>query len=619
MTTERLAFDGAAGRAPDPSAASSRSSNRPAEHARRLRPGEIPAGKRFQPRSGAVDFLGLEQELAGAAAPAASTGAESWLMQVQDEPALDVDAAPAYSVEPEFEVTGEPAAASEGGDEGELAAPKLYNTAWNERRAPKRRRLALPIAAGATAAVLAVAAIPWIRSSSGDGETTETTVTSARAQPRAAEQQPRAAAAPEETAAAEPELADAAPSVELASPSEPEPVERSAVELPIESGGREPVAAQAPEVEDPFAIVAGDADRSVPARESIAPAELSAAPAEPAREPALEVAAFASAASTLLVERTEPAAEVARAPAPPVVKSEPPAEAPAEPRSGRGNGSKRRARVAAVVDAEASVPAAPTAPIAQPGVEAADAAPIAEPTAPLAQPSVAAADAAPAAPAVVPNVAAPAPAVDLASALAGAAIPRSAVALAGPPLAMASEAPAHTDSGQRTSRLRIEDVLLIEGDATTLRTASANDLKGVWIETAIPFDAIGGKTKLLTPQVGKVRVKTAGGDLFEGGLYAVGESQVWLDTPHGRIALPAAKVESIAQIDVPPATVAFAASAPKQERVRVRTPGGLLYGRVVLTDDKKTTILTEDGARLTVDTALVERLTEQPRITLKRD
>jgi len=96
---------------------------------------------------------------------------------------------------------------------------------------------------------------------------------------------------------------------------------------------------------------------------------------------------------------------------------------------------------------------------------------------------------------------------------------------------------------------------------------------------------------------------------------------LWLDTPHGRMGLQGARVKTVTQLDAPkgiPAPGAGAIQTPAAlERVRVKTPGGLLYGKLIERDGERATVVTDDGARLTVPSKDVEALAETPRVQLK--
>ena len=173
----------------------------------------------------------------------------------------------------------------------------------------------------------------------------------------------------------------------------------------------------------------------------------------------------------------------------------------------------------------------------------------------------------------------------------------------------------------RTTTLEVQDVLLVGHRGAGTRTATANELKGVWKDTAIPLDAISNKTKLLTPSVGRVRAVLHTGDIFEGSLYAVGEGCLWVDTSYGRMGLTGSRVRSVTRIDVPAGTPALGAPGSQElaglERVRVRTPGGTLMGKLVERNGATATVVTDGGARLTLDSKDVELATEAPSIQVR--
>ena len=180
---------------------------------------------------------------------------------------------------------------------------------------------------------------------------------------------------------------------------------------------------------------------------------------------------------------------------------------------------------------------------------------------------------------------------------------------------------ARAGRAERTSRLSTQDVLDPGGAGVSLKLASQEDLSSVWTRGAIPFDAIGSPTKVLTPMVGRVRLVLKTKEIFEGRLYAMGEGHVWIDTQYGRMGLPGARVDRIEPIDGGPATLALGAPGSQAlvglERVRVKTPGGVFYGKVISKDETNTTLITDQGARITLDSKDVEYLSDVPKITLK--
>ena len=111
------------------------------------------------------------------------------------------------------------------------------------------------------------------------------------------------------------------------------------------------------------------------------------------------------------------------------------------------------------------------------------------------------------------------------------------------------------------------------------------------------------------------------GDVFEGRLTAVGEGNLWIETSAGRMGLDGARLASLEQIVTPEGTPALGDPGSQalagMERVRVKTPGGVFYGKVIARDDARTTIVTDDGARLTLDSKMVELLVDAPKVTIK--
>jgi hypothetical protein len=173
----------------------------------------------------------------------------------------------------------------------------------------------------------------------------------------------------------------------------------------------------------------------------------------------------------------------------------------------------------------------------------------------------------------------------------------------------------------RTSTIKVEDVLLAPTlDASNLRKADAKDLSGVWNETSVPMEAMASKTKVLTPNVGRVRVILTSKDIFEGRLYAVGQGSVWLESEYGRISVDGKRIASVANLDTKEGTPALGSAGSQNlnglERVRIKTPGGTFYGKVIARDDAQTTIMTEEGSRLTLSNADVEILTDAPKVTI---
>lgn len=143
-----------------------------------------------------------------------------------------------------------------------------------------------------------------------------------------------------------------------------------------------------------------------------------------------------------------------------------------------------------------------------------------------------------------------------------------------------------------------------------LRQASAAELANIWQGSSIPVEAIAGSKRLLTPAVGRVRVVLASGEVFEGKLYAVGSRKVWIETKLGKMALldyQIDRVEHIVNADGDALTGGDShADLAGLQGVRVRTAGGVFYGKLLSRDGATVTIVTDSGARITLQDAHVE-------------
>ena len=179
------------------------------------------------------------------------------------------------------------------------------------------------------------------------------------------------------------------------------------------------------------------------------------------------------------------------------------------------------------------------------------------------------------------------------------------------------------DLGTSTRRVRRIDVQqVVDPDQRGPRRVTEAELKGVWLEEEVPpLRAIQGNRKVLTPQVGQVRVVLRAGELFTGRLYAMGEGRVWINNDDfGQMGLDGSKVVKILRLvsdggDPGDTGVEDLAGL---ESIRVKTPGGILVGKVITRNEQQTTIVTDDGARVTLSSSDVVFLDEAPGVTLKR-
>jgi len=142
--------------------------------------------------------------------------------------------------------------------------------------------------------------------------------------------------------------------------------------------------------------------------------------------------------------------------------------------------------------------------------------------------------------------------------------------------------------------------------------ASEDQLELIWRGNEVPLEAVQAPAKTLMPRVGDVRVFTTSGDVFEGRLYAVGQNHVWIDAQPGRIGLDGERVERIEVL--PPSEGGPSVASLNQEnmtggkRVRVRVPGGLLYGHVLKADGGDVILVPDGGGRVRVKAGDVQEL-----------
>lgn len=133
-------------------------------------------------------------------------------------------------------------------------------------------------------------------------------------------------------------------------------------------------------------------------------------------------------------------------------------------------------------------------------------------------------------------------------------------------------------------------------------TPTAAGASGIWEGATIPVESLAGGLRLSTPGVGRVRVRLEGGTRAEGRLTAIGQGRVWIETESGPLVIESAKMRGLEQI-----AERGAGSGPESpKRQRVRTDGGVFFGRVLARDGRTVTLITDAGTRLTVEADEVE-------------
>jgi hypothetical protein len=94
----------------------------------------------------------------------------------------------------------------------------------------------------------------------------------------------------------------------------------------------------------------------------------------------------------------------------------------------------------------------------------------------------------------------------------------------------------------------------------------------------------------------------------------VGENLIWLDTGPGRVGLDGAAFDRYEHLAVE-ASTSVEPEMPLGNQVRVRVPGGFLDGRILRQEGGTTTVVTEDGGKVTIADADVQPLqTERAKV-----
>ena len=128
-----------------------------------------------------------------------------------------------------------------------------------------------------------------------------------------------------------------------------------------------------------------------------------------------------------------------------------------------------------------------------------------------------------------------------------------------------------------------------------------------WLSEEVPEQHYEHDAQVQTPVVGEVRVILASGDVFEGRLVSVGEGRIWLASDLGRFALDSSAVDSVQRlVEASGGELGSMDDLLPGERVTVKLPGGSISGRIVATQGTRITLVTDSGARLTLDDPEIE-------------
>lgn len=181
-----------------------------------------------------------------------------------------------------------------------------------------------------------------------------------------------------------------------------------------------------------------------------------------------------------------------------------------------------------------------------------------------------------------------------------------------------------TDRVERVVQISPSDMIALPEVKSHLRLATPEEMNSLmWSETEIPHDKFAGTSRLLTPNVGRVRVVISGDEIFEGTLYAVGQGQVWIDSKIGRVALEASSVRDVQQIGGTDRTPELGGFGSERlaglPRVRVRSAGGNFYGKVVAREGDLVTLIPDTGGRIRLESSEIEIVGEMRTSLIRED
>ncbi len=142
--------------------------------------------------------------------------------------------------------------------------------------------------------------------------------------------------------------------------------------------------------------------------------------------------------------------------------------------------------------------------------------------------------------------------------------------------------------------------VLDENFLAGLEWAGTDQLEMIWRGPEPAMAAIGAPVKVLMPRVGDVRVVMTSGKSFEGKLVAMGQERVWIDSNLGRMGLEGSRVDRIERLASAPVGPGAIVEVARGDLVRVKTLGGVLYGRVITRKGSQVILVTDGGGRVTL-------------------
>lgn len=161
-------------------------------------------------------------------------------------------------------------------------------------------------------------------------------------------------------------------------------------------------------------------------------------------------------------------------------------------------------------------------------------------------------------------------------------------------------APQEELRASRTAEMNVLDQVLLPEDRTGIAFVDPEEMTDLWLGEELPPKGLHGRFHRLTPRVGPVRLVTNLGEVFQGELYSIGDGEVSISNHLGRMTFSSRQITEVVRMttveDAAPAAVSV-----DSERVRVRVPGGWVYGRLLNRDQGRVTLLTDSGGRVTLN------------------
>lgn len=153
---------------------------------------------------------------------------------------------------------------------------------------------------------------------------------------------------------------------------------------------------------------------------------------------------------------------------------------------------------------------------------------------------------------------------------------------------------------RRSAVLELGEQLVLPAPLTSIARATPADFAHVFAGSQVTPELLASEQSRLTPAVGPVRVRLSNGEYFDGLLREAGGRRLVLATIDGALTLDLARVAGVDHLDPTKPLTTSAGPRVGTERVRVRTKGGIIAGRVLLRDERRVTIQLPEGGEVTI-------------------